>query len=109
MGTRVGRMRYKVALQKPTNTTDSGGGMTQAWTTLIDIWADIRPISGKELFRHNKMEESVTHEIYIRHREDIGTNYRINYDSRNFNIRHIRNIEERDRYMLLVCTEGDAI
>ena len=30
------------------------------------------------------------------------------YDDRNFNIKHIRNVDERDRYLLLICNEGEA-
>tara|TARA_R100000781_G_scaffold101170_1_gene64648 strand:- start:563 stop:892 length:330 start_codon:yes stop_codon:yes gene_type:complete len=109
MANHLGRLRHRVQLQRSTNTTDTGGGMTKSYSILKDLFAFVRPVNGKELFRHGKVEETVTHEITIRYRADIGTNDKIVYDSREFNIRHIRNIDERNRYMLLVCTEGDAI
>ena len=45
MATSIGRMRHKVKLQKPTSTRDAGGGVSQTYTTLKELWADIRPIS----------------------------------------------------------------
>jgi|TARA_Y100000114_G_C11730800_1_gene313451 SPP1 family predicted phage head-tail adaptor len=105
----VGNMRHRINLKRATNTTDTGGGMTQSFSTLKTLFASVKPISGKELYRHGKLEESVTHEIMIRYRSDINTSDKILFDSREFNIRHIRNLDERKRYMLLICTEGDAL
>lgn len=107
--TSIGKMRYPLQLQSPTATRDTGGGVTESYTTLKTIFGSIKPVSGQERYRQGKLQESVTHEIIVRHRSDISTNYRLVYDSRNFNIRNIRNIDERNRFMLLLCTEGEAI
>ena len=104
----IGMLRHQVALQKPTNTTDAGGGATKSYTTLATLWASIKPVSGSEKYRQGQVQETATHQITVRFRSDIGTNYRIVYESRNFNIKHIRNIDERDRYLLLICNEGEA-
>ena len=37
----IGHMRHQIALQKPTNTRDAGGGVTEAYTTLVNLWAMI--------------------------------------------------------------------
>ena len=105
----IGRMRYSMELQSPTATRDAGGGVTESYTTLNKIFADIKPITTAERYRQGKVQDTVTHEITIRHRSDIDTNYRLVYKQRNFNIKGIRNIDERDRFMVLVCTEGEAI
>ena len=104
----IGMLRHQVSLQSPTNTTDTGGGAVKTWTTLAKLWANIKPVSGSEKYRQGQVQETATHHVTIRYRSDIGTNYRLVYESRNFNIKHIRNIDERDRYMLLVCNEGEA-
>jgi SPP1 family predicted phage head-tail adaptor len=46
--------------------------------------------------------------VTVRFRSDIGTDMRIQYQARNFNIKHIRNVDERDRFLLLMCNEGEA-
>lgn len=108
MANSIGKMRYRVQIQSATNTTDAGGGRTQAWSRVADIWANIIPKSGKESYRQGKIQDDVTHDIYIRHRSDIDAAYRIVYDSRTFNIKSILNVEERDRFLLLSCVEGVA-
>ena len=104
----IGMLRHQVSLQKPTNTTDAGGGAAKSYTTLATLWANIKPVSGSEKYRQGQVQETATHQVTIRFRSDIGTNYRIVYDDRNFNIKHIRNVDERDRYILLICNEGEA-
>ena len=41
MSTSIGRLRYKVALQSATNTSDGAGGVTESWDTIANIYADI--------------------------------------------------------------------
>lgn len=108
MATNIGRLRYKVDLQKATDTADGGGGRSQAYSTIAQIFADIRPQSGAEQYRQGKVQDRTTHNIFIRHRTDISTDYRIKYENRLFNIRQIINVDERDRFYKLVCNEGEV-
>lgn len=104
----IGHLRHKVELQSPSHATDAGGGAVKTWTTLAHLWAKITPVSNNESVRQGKVQESITHNVTVRFRSDIGTNYRLLYESRAFNIRGIRNIDERDRFLLLICEEGVA-
>ena len=102
-------MRHQVKLQSPSHTTDTGGGAAKTYTTLALLWANIKPVSNKEGVRQGKVQETQTHHITIRFRSDIGTNYRIRYDSDNYNIKFIKNIDNRNRYLELECERGVAL
>ena len=104
----IGRMRYRMQLQSPSNVTDAGGGRTQSFVRVADIYANIVPKSGKESYQRGKVQDETTHEIYIRYRSDIDATYRLVYDSRSFNIKELLNVDERDRFYKLSCTEGVA-
>ena len=108
MPTSIGRLRHRVTIQKPTATTDTGGGTAVTWATLKEVFADIQPQSGTSGFRQEQVQESVTHRIIMRYRADIGTNYRIKFGTRIFNIHSILNEAERDRFLVLFCEEGVA-
>ena len=105
----IGKMRHRLELQKATNTTDAGGGITQAWNTITLVYGAIKPKSGNEKYRQGQLQESTTHEITIRFLSNISTTYRFKFESRFFNIRNIQNIEERDRFLKISCTEGEAV
>mgnify|MGYP003319976012 CR=1 FL=1 len=108
MVTSIGRMRHRVTIQSPTATVDTGGGRSIAWGTLKEVFADIQPVSASYKYKHGQETEEVTHKVIIRHRTDIGTNYRIKFGTRIFNIMGIINPDERDRFLELNCTEGAA-
>ena len=105
----IGKMRFEVELQKPTNTRDAGGGLTESYTTLSNLYANIEPVRGNETLKQGQVKEQTTHLITIRYRRDIGTNFRIRYDSDNYNIKYIKNIDNRNRYLELECELGVAL
>jgi SPP1 family predicted phage head-tail adaptor len=55
------------------------------------------------------VQEKITHEVTLRYMTNIDTNSRITYGTKNFNIKGIINVDERDRYLKLLCEEGVAI
>jgi len=55
------------------------------------------------------LQEKVTHEVTIRYMTNIDTNSRITVGTRKFNIKGIINVDERDRFLKLLCEEGIAI
>ena len=108
MATTIGKMRYPMKLQSATRTTDAGGGSAESWSTVATIYADIKPINAEESYRQGVIQESVTHDVYVRFRAGLSTSNRLLYESRVFNIKGVLNIDERDRFMKLSCKEGVA-
>lgn len=104
----IGRLKHLVSLQKPTRTTDTGGGQAISWSTVAQIYVDIRPASGKETFTQGQLKETLTTEITTRHRAALDTSYRILFGTRAFNIKHVKNVDERSKFLILTCEEGVA-
>ena len=105
----IGHMRHQIELQKPTNTRAAGGGITDAYTTLVNLWAAIEPKRGNESLQQGQVKEQTTHLFTIRYRKDIGTNFRILYDEDYYNIRYIKNVDHRDRFLELECELGVTV
>lgn len=108
MATTIGKMRYPLKLQSATRTTDAGGGSSESWSTVATIYGDIKPLNSEESYRQGVIQESVTHEVYVRFRAGLSTSNRLLYESRVFNIKGVLNIDERDRFLKLTCKEGVA-
>jgi len=109
MSNSIGKMRYRVAIESATNTRDAGGGLTQSYAPVTYIYADIKPTNANSTYRQGIVQEKVTHEVTIRYMTNISTNSRINYGTRLFNVKGIINVDERDRFLKLLCEEGVAI
>ena len=104
----IGKFRHFITLQGQGTTRDSGGGISSGFSTIASVYANVVPKSGKEVYKRGKLIGSVTHEITIRYRTDITNASRISFNNKLFNIRSIINIDERGRYLKLMCEEGVA-
>ena len=104
----LGKFRHFITLQGQGTTRDSGGGISSGFSTIASVYANVVPKSGKEVYKRGKLVGSVTHEITIRYRTDITNASRISFNNKLFNIRSIINIDERGRYLKLMCEEGVA-
>ena len=104
----IGKFRHFITLQGQGTSRDAGGGISSGFSTIASVYANVVPKSGKEVYKQGKLVGSVTHEITIRYRTDITNASRISFNNKLFNIRSIIDIEQRNRYLKLMCEEGVA-
>lgn len=105
----IGKMRHRVEIQAPVNTTDTGGGSTRTFSTVSTRFANVQPVKGVESYRQGQVQETLSYKVVMRHTDEIGTNYRLKFGSKILNIRHLRNEHQRDKFTILECEEGVAI
>ena len=81
----------------------------------FSVSATSRPKRGTEVYSDGQnamqIENPITHEIFIRYRDDITLNNssKIIFGERQFNIRSILNIEEKNRFFKIEAQENVAI
>lgn len=102
---RAGKLRHKVRIEKPLATLDSSRQPVDAWVKVVDVWAAVEPLSGRELIVAQQQQPDVTHRVRMRHRDDVTAKMRVQHDSRNLFIESVMNVEERDRELHLMCRE----
>ncbi len=102
---RAGRLRHRVAIQAKSQAPDDMNQMVDTWSTAASVWADIKPMRAAEGYEAQQNVPRCTHEITMRYTDAVDANMRIVYDSRNFYIQGIRNIEERNFMLILECNE----
>lgn len=107
---KIGALGKRIALQAEERTPDGAGGYALAWTTLAALWANIQPLSGREVFSAGHLESRVTHKITFRWQSGLTptASMRVLYKTRTFNIRAVLNADEADRWTVLFVEEGSA-
>lgn len=75
------------------------------WSSLDRAWAEVKPLSGTELYKARQATAEVTHQITMRWRAGITPALRIFFNSRYFEILSAINVEERNRELQLLCKE----
>lgn len=109
---KAGDMRHKIDIQQRSTTQDSFGGQSQTWTNVATgIWADIQPLSGREIMAAEAVQAEVSHTITIRYKASFDdpvavAAMRAVYGSRIFNISAKINVDERNRIIQLSANEG---
>ena len=100
------QFRHKVSLQSRTTTISALGEASHTWSTYASAWASVEPLTGREFYENRAVRGEVTHKVTMRYRSGVAPEQRIVFRSRNLEIVSVRNIEERDRLIILDCRES---
>lgn len=75
---RSGALDQLITLQSLVETND-GGGLTQAWTTVEQVFAKVKTERGTEAFEAARVNARATIRVMMRYRTDITTKWRIEW------------------------------
>jgi phage head-tail adaptor, putative, SPP1 family len=104
----IGKLRYRVQIQSYTETQDNTHRTFKKWETVLTVWADIQPVKGLVTLDTKQIGEGVTHNFTMRYHPYITTERWLYFDSRRFRIRAVRNLQERSRFLELLCEEDSV-
>lgn len=110
--TTTSRLKHRLTLQQEVQTADGAGGYAKSWADVIDLWAEILPITpsasggGREILIAGQIQAEISHRILLRYRAGITAAMRLVYENRIFNIKHVANIMESDETLELLVQEG---
>lgn len=104
----ISKLRKRITIQSVTRVSDGVGGFTESWSTFATRFAAIEPTKAFQIRWADHLEHRVTHKITLRYLSGVTSDMRVVYGSRTFHIRAIRNPEERNRFLELICEEGAA-
>jgi SPP1 family predicted phage head-tail adaptor len=108
---RSGDLNRRVNLEQRSSTRDSFGEELLTWSDLMTVWAEIQPLSGRELELAQKMASEVSHRITIRYQSSLTdtrmvAGLRALYKARVFNIVAVLNEDEANVRLQLLASEG---
>lgn len=99
-------MNRKITIQKLVKTATSTGGFDESWVNVANVWAKIKNMSGTELVRADQLGATAFSDFTIRYRAGLNETMKIVYRGVDYQIRHINNIEELDRFLIIKAERG---
>lgn len=101
----VGRLRNRIAIQRPTVVQDAFGGATTTWATWKTVWGrNVVRYSGEK--DYVMQTENITRMVFeIRYLSGVAAKDRVVWDGRTFDIEGVLNPDGLKKYMHLVCEE----
>lgn len=104
----IGALRHSAVIQKTTQDVSTDGHVVDAWTTHAPIRAEIVPLSGSETYVAQGITASVVYRISCRYVSGVTPKMRVLWGSRVFEIGSVRNLDERNRFLVMNCQELDV-
>ncbi|WP_158087621.1 phage head closure protein [Anaerovibrio sp. JC8] len=99
---KIGKMRYRVIIQYPSDTVDDYGNACDGWENLCTVWADITPLNGREYFQAMQATSETTYKIYIRYIDGISPKMRAVHNNQVYEIQAVL-ADQRKGYTTLMC------
>jgi SPP1 family predicted phage head-tail adaptor len=110
---RISKLQQRITVQRRSATLDAYGQEINSWINIGTVWAEVKPLSGREKLRNSSMvvESQLTHQVTVRYSElfvppTIADAWRILFGTRIFNITASMNVDEGDKTIIFDCTEG---
>lgn len=105
-----GELDQLITIQRESLADDGMGGQTVTLTAIAtDLWAKVRPLSGKEFELYDQLNATAMVKFIIRHRSDLLPSDRIAWNGESYNIRYIPPAGGRDMYLMIDAERGVAL
>ena len=102
---RIGELRHRIVLQNKVVTEDELKQQSETWTDVVTIWACVEPLSGKEYFAAKQTNAEVSVKFTLRYLNGVKPDMRVAFKDRFFEIKTIIDPKEKNRSLVLMCTE----
>jgi SPP1 family predicted phage head-tail adaptor len=100
------QLNRKVDLYRLVKTPTATGGFNESWVKVASLWAKIKNTSGTELVRADQLGATAYSDFTIRYRSNINEMMKLVYRGTDYQIRHINNIEEADKWLVVKAERG---
>ena len=100
-----GKLDKKIDIMKNTQVSDGGGGYEDALVSIKKVWANIKPVSGREYFQSQQAQAQISHKVTIRYTDSVNRSHILQYQGRNFDIQYIVNVDEQNRFLEIQVLE----
>ena len=103
----IGAMRHRLVLEAVSRAGDGGGGATETWDPVAEVWAAVTPMTGDETVAAEALTGRITHVVHIRHRPGVLPAMRLRFGARRLEIVAVMDTDERRRRLKILCRERD--
>ena len=103
-----GELDQRVTFQTLSRTPDGQGGSAEAWADIGTVWAHVRPRSGKEVEKFDRVNADVFYLMVVRYRSDLVAADRAVWQGVSYNIRSINDAGGRKLYLEMDAQRGVA-
>jgi SPP1 family predicted phage head-tail adaptor len=110
---RAGKLRRRVDIEQPLLDQNAIGELEQTWSTFAaNVPAQVEPLSGRERIVAQQLNTQLDTRVTLRYISGLTTKMRIKYARTGYTPRYLQieafvNLDERNREIVVDCTESE--
>jgi SPP1 family predicted phage head-tail adaptor len=81
-----GRLRHEITIEAHGTANDGAGNWTETWDDRGTVWAEIKPLTGRELYAAQAVSPQTTHRVTMRYWPGLTAEHRLKFGSRIFHL-----------------------
>jgi SPP1 family predicted phage head-tail adaptor len=100
---------HRIDIESYEEVSDGMGGHTETWSTVeTSLKAHVQPISGREYYQAQQIQNPVNVDVYTPYNEVIKPNMRVIYKSMNLNIISVIDQGGMNKILCLKCSTSSV-
>ena len=109
MNFRPGELDQLITFERKQRTADGMGGYTETTVLVGEVWAHVRPLSGKEITDYDRVNAEARYMFVIRWPLAVFESDNIVWEGERYNIRALKKPKQRDLYCVIEADRGVAM
>ena len=102
---RAGRLNRRISIRKSTSPPDSYGGQIPTWSTFLnDAWAQVRPLSMREMWQADQVSSPIDTEFLLRYATGITPSMIVVYDGKEYNIHSVIDVGDKHTELRMLAS-----
>ena len=101
----AGKLDKLISIEQRTLTQDAAGQEYETWVSIATVYANVKPLIGKDYLAAKQTVDELSHDITIRYRRGIKPKMRVNYLGRIIEIVAVIDPNESREWLYLKCKE----
>lgn len=101
----AGLLDQRVTLQTATVTRDTVGGPVETWADTVTVWAQVKPLSGKQIAQAQQVSADISKAVTLRYRTGITAAMRIKFNDNTTAKIHWIEEYRREGRLVLACED----
>lgn len=102
----AGSMRERITIESLSRVATSTGGQTEAWTVKSTVWASVKPVAGREVDEHGRLNTRKTFIIEVHFMVPVDEKDRILWRG---SVLNIRGVDDRKGSRAMKTIEAELL
>ena len=103
----IGAMDRRIKFLEDSDAQDAEGYVTTTSMLIAEVWAQVIPLRGAELFEAQQTVAQADTRFRVRYRPDVGPTAKIEYDGRLYNIESVIELGRREALEIMARARAE--